>query len=68
MTAVEVAFQLGRVMGNWLVEKGKVEDWLIICIYIYMIMYTRIYIYTYIYLRISQNDGHHKKYFECLKS
>ena len=33
MTAVEVAFQLGRVMGNWLVEKGKVEDWLIIYVY-----------------------------------
>ena len=46
MTAVEVAFQLGRVMGNWLVEKGKVEDWLII--YIYMIMYTKENIYTYL--------------------
>lgn len=59
MTAVEVAFQLGRVMGNWLVEKGKVEDWLIIIIsiHIYMKMYTHVYIYIY---RISQNDGHQK--------
>lgn len=54
MTAVEVAFQLGRVMGNWLVEKGKVEDWLIICIYIYTWLCIRVYIYIYLFTDFSK--------------
>ena len=58
MTAVEVAFQLGKVMGKWLVEKGKVEGWLVIYTYIHIYIYTYIHIYIYTYIHIIYIYNH----------